>query len=74
MRAGGGKEAREQGKDLPAHYAHLTVHGVLHMLGFDHETEHEAREMEALEVEILKRLRFNNPYASEQSQGRCPLP
>ncbi len=57
------REAREQGKDLRAHYAHLTVHGVLHMQGFDHETEAEAREMEALEVEILRRLRFNNPYS-----------
>jgi probable rRNA maturation factor len=61
------REAREQGKELRAHYAHLTVHGVLHMQGFDHETEREAREMEALEVEILRRLRFNDPYASEKS-------
>jgi probable rRNA maturation factor len=58
------REAREQGKDLRAHYAHLTVHGVLHMQGFDHETEAEAREMEAMEVEILRRLRFNSPYES----------
>lgn len=58
------KEAREQGKTLRAHYAHLTVHGVLHMQGYDHETEPEAREMEALEVEILRRLRFNNPYSA----------
>lgn len=61
------KEAREQGKELRAHYAHLTVHGVLHMQGYDHETEHEAREMEALEVEILHKLRFNDPYSSEKS-------
>lgn len=61
------KEAREQGKALFAHYAHLTVHGVLHMQGFEHETDAEAREMEALEVEILRRLRFNDPYASEKS-------
>lgn len=61
------KEAREQGKALRAHYAHLTVHGVLHMQGYDHETEPEARAMEALEVEILRRLRFNDPYASEKS-------
>lgn len=56
-------EAREQGKQLLAHYAHLTVHGVLHMQGYEHETDAEAREMEALEVEILRRLRFNNPYS-----------
>lgn len=58
------REAHEQGKALRAHYAHLTVHGVLHMQGYDHETEPEAREMEALEVEILRRLRFNNPYSA----------
>jgi len=57
------KEAHEQRKDLRAHYAHLTVHGVLHMQGYEHETDAEAREMEALEVEILRRLRFNNPYS-----------
>jgi probable rRNA maturation factor len=57
------KEAREQGKELLAHYAHLTVHGVLHMQGYEHETDAEARVMEALEVEILRRLRFNNPYS-----------
>lgn len=61
------REALEQGKDLPAHYAHLTVHGVLHMQGYEHDTEAEAREMEALEVEIMRRLRFNDPYASEKS-------
>ena len=61
------KEAREQDKELFAHYAHLTVHGVLHMQGYDHETDVEAREMEALEVEILRKLRFNDPYSSEQS-------
>jgi probable rRNA maturation factor len=61
------KEAREQGKDLFAHYAHLVVHGVLHMQGHEHETDTEAREMEALEVEIMRKLRFNDPYASEQS-------
>jgi len=60
-------EAHEQGKALRAHYAHLTVHGVLHMRGYDHETGHEAREMEALEVEILHLLGFNDPYASEKS-------
>jgi probable rRNA maturation factor len=61
------QEAREQGKDLLAHYAHLTVHGVLHMQGYEHETDAEARTMEALEVEIMRKLRFNDPYASEQS-------
>lgn len=61
------REAREQGKELLAHYAHLAVHGALHMQGFDHETDAEARVMEAREVEIMRKLRFNDPYASEQS-------
>jgi probable rRNA maturation factor len=61
------REAREQGKSLLAHYAHLTVHGVLHLQGFEHETEQQAREMEAIEVEILRKLGFNDPYQSEQS-------
>lgn len=61
------REAREQGKALLAHYAHLVVHGVLHMQGYEHETDAEAREMEALEVEIMRKLRFNDPYASEKS-------
>ncbi len=61
------KEAQEQGKELFAHYAHLVVHGVLHMQGYEHETDAEAREMEALEVEIMRKLRFNDPYASEKS-------
>lgn len=59
------REAHEQSKELLAHYAHLAVHGVLHMQGYDHETEAEAVVMEALEVEILHRLRFNNPYLSQ---------
>ena len=57
------KEARENGKTLQAHYAHLVVHGTLHAQGYDHETgERDAAEMEALEVEILGRLGFASPY------------
>jgi probable rRNA maturation factor len=57
------KEAREQGKPLIAHYAHLLVHGALHAQGYDHELgETEAAEMEAIEIEILDRLGFPNPY------------
>jgi len=55
-------EAKAQGKTLEAHYAHICVHGVLHLLGFDHELPEEADAMEAREIEILYRLGFDNPY------------
>lgn len=56
------REAREQGKALNAHYAHLTVHGILHLLGFDHEDEREAEAMELLERQILASLGIDDPY------------
>jgi probable rRNA maturation factor len=57
------REAKEQGKSLEAHYAHLLVHGVLHAQGWDHETgEREAAEMESLEVLLLGALGYPNPY------------
>ena len=58
------KEAKEQGKTLKAHLAHLIVHGCLHAQAYDHETKKDAQKMEALEVQILKRLGFSNPYLS----------
>ena len=57
------REAEEQTKPVEAHAAHLVVHGVLHAQGYDHETDEEAAEMEALEVEILASLGEMNPYA-----------
>ena len=61
------REAREQGKTLEAHYAHLLVHGTLHAQGWDHETsEQDAEAMEAHETAILARLGFADPYATGQ--------
>ena len=56
------REASAQGKAAAAHWAHLTVHGVLHLLGFDHERRGPARKMETREIQILDRLGFSNPY------------
>lgn len=58
------REAREQKKPLAAHYAHLTVHGALHLLGWNHEDAREADCMEALEREILAGLGIADPYLS----------
>jgi probable rRNA maturation factor len=57
------KEAVEQGKALLAHYAHMTVHGVLHLHGYDHEVDAQAELMEAMEVAVMQKLGFANPYA-----------
>ncbi|MGH8184312.1 MAG: rRNA maturation RNase YbeY [Rhodanobacteraceae bacterium] len=57
-------EAREQGKPMHDHYAHLTVHGVLHLLGHDHQNERDAARMEALETRILASLGIADPYSS----------
>jgi len=56
------KEALEQGKQLAHHWAHIVVHGVLHLLGYDHIDDEEAELMEGLEIAILKQLNINNPY------------
>lgn len=56
------KEAVDSKKSFSDHLTHLCVHGLLHLLGFDHETDKEAEEMEALEVEILSKLNIFNPY------------
>lgn len=56
-------EAREQGKPLESHWAHMLVHGTLHLLGFDHIDDAEAEQMEALEIQILSGLGYSNPYS-----------
>jgi probable rRNA maturation factor len=61
------REAAEQSKSLEEHYAHLTVHGMLHLQGYDHEEDDEAEVMETLETVILARLGYADPYAEEKS-------
>jgi len=57
------REAAQQGKTEQSHWAHMVVHGTLHLLGYDHVTEAEAARMEPLEVRVLEQLGFANPYA-----------
>lgn len=59
------REAAEQGKALQAHWAHLVIHGCLHLLGYDHIDDAEAEEMEELERQLLAELGYPDPYADE---------
>lgn len=59
------REAREQHKNLQAHYAHLVVHGMLHLQGYDHQKAADARVMESLETEIVTGLGYADPYKSK---------
>ncbi|HVT34911.1 MAG TPA: rRNA maturation RNase YbeY [Nevskiaceae bacterium] len=56
------REAREQGKSPRAHWAHMVVHGCLHLIGYDHERDRDAEKMEALEKKILRKLGYPDPY------------
>jgi probable rRNA maturation factor len=58
-------EANEQNKEIRFHFAHLVVHGVLHLLGYDHEEAQAAHAMESIEAIILNELGFANPYGEE---------
>ncbi|MFG0834453.1 rRNA maturation RNase YbeY [Aeromonas bivalvium] len=61
------REAAEQNKPLEAHWAHMVVHGSLHLLGYDHIEDEEAEEMEALEREIMAELGFADPYLDDEA-------
>ena len=56
------QESIEQNKNLTAHWAHMVIHGCLHLLGFDHISDDEADEMESIEIQLLAKLGFKNPY------------
>jgi probable rRNA maturation factor len=60
------REAAEQGKPLEAHYAHLVVHGMLHLQGYDHERKHDAVTMEAVESFIMQRMGYPDPYLNHE--------
>lgn len=60
------REAAEQEKPLMAHWAHMVVHGSLHLLGYDHIEDNEAEEMESLETQIMQELGFDDPYLAEK--------
>lgn len=59
------REAQQQGKTELAHWAHMVVHGTLHLIGYDHIEEHDAEQMESIEREVMARLGFDNPYEEE---------
>lgn len=59
------REAKAEGKSFADHASHLAVHGILHLLGFDHERPRDAKLMEPLEIEILAKLKISNPYLSK---------
>lgn len=59
------REASEQGKRADAHWAHLVVHGVLHLRGYDHENDDEAGAMEQMEITLLDKIGYPNPYETE---------
>ncbi|NHB94183.1 rRNA maturation RNase YbeY [Photorhabdus cinerea] len=60
------KEAEEQQKTVEEHWAHMVIHGCLHLLGYDHIEDDEAEEMESLETEIMQKLGYSDPYLAEK--------
>jgi len=59
------QEAKEQEKSIDAHWAHMVVHGILHLLGYDHTESNDAKRMEKMEIEIMNQLGHANPYGDE---------
>ena len=71
------REAKMQNKEIRAHWAHILIHGVLHLMGYDHINDTDAVSMENLEISILKKLGFANPYIvtgdSQENHARRPI-
>ena len=63
------KEAKEQEKSPESHWAHMVIHGTLHLLGYDHLNDTDANEMESKEIEILSHFGYSNPYLIKENQG-----
>lgn len=61
------REAKKQNKELLSHWAHMVVHGILHLLGYDHENSQEANEMENIEINLMKQLGFTSPYTNSHN-------
>ena len=61
------QEATEQGKDIMSHWAHMVVHGTLHLMGYDHINEDEAETMESIELVLMKKMGFEDPYLERQN-------
>lgn len=62
------QEAKDQNKTQEAHWAHMVVHSIFHLLGYDHEVDEEAETMEALEIDVMKSLGYANPYETGEDQ------
>ena len=68
------REAKQQGKSERAHWAHLVVHGTLHLVGYDHEQDRDAQRMERREIAVLRKLGFPNPYLVAGAERRRSHP
>ena len=64
-------EAHQQGKTIQSHFAHMVIHGILHLLGYDHVSDDQAAEMEQLEIQILRLMKIADPYSETTALEEC---